>query len=98
MTLAPGVDAGTFPQHRAGSREYLAVETGTLTLTLDGTEYRLQAGDSIYHAGDCEHGYPSLRDLAGRCAGLSVLMPRATLHKGATSVYAFGAEGRVRAA
>ena len=57
MTLPPGIDAGTFPPHRAGSREYLAVETGTLTLTLDGTEYRLDAGDSIYHDGDCEHGY-----------------------------------------
>jgi XRE family transcriptional regulator, regulator of sulfur utilization len=57
MTLPPGVDAGTFPPHRAGSREYLAVATGTLTLTLDGAEYRLHAGDSIYHEGDCEHGY-----------------------------------------
>ena len=57
MTLPPGGDAGTFPPHRAGSREYLAVETGTLTLTLDGSEYRLDAGDSIYHDGDCEHGY-----------------------------------------
>ena len=57
MTLLPGVDAGIFPPHRAGSREYLAVETGTLTLTLDGTEYRLGAGDSIYHEGDCQHGY-----------------------------------------
>jgi XRE family transcriptional regulator, regulator of sulfur utilization len=57
MTLAPGVDAGTFPPHRAGSREYLAVERGTLTLTLAGTEYVLRAGDSIYHDGDLEHGY-----------------------------------------
>jgi transcriptional regulator with XRE-family HTH domain len=57
MTLAPRVDAGIFPPHRAGSREYLAVETGTLTLTLDGTEYVLSAGDSIYHVGDCVHGY-----------------------------------------
>jgi XRE family transcriptional regulator, regulator of sulfur utilization len=57
MTLAPGVDAGTFPPHRAGSREYLAVERGTLTLTLAGTEYVLRAGDSIYHNGDLEHGY-----------------------------------------
>jgi quercetin dioxygenase-like cupin family protein len=57
MTLAPGVNAGTFPPHRAGSREYLAVETGTPTLVLDGTEYRLKAGDSIQHDGDCEHGY-----------------------------------------
>jgi XRE family transcriptional regulator, regulator of sulfur utilization len=57
MTLPPGVNAGNFPPHRAGSREYLAVETGTLTLSLDGSVYRLDAGDSIYHAGDCEHGY-----------------------------------------
>jgi XRE family transcriptional regulator, regulator of sulfur utilization len=57
ITLAPGVNAGTFPPHREGSREYLAVETGTLTLVLDGTEYKLSAGDSIYHEGDCEHGY-----------------------------------------
>jgi len=57
MTLPPGVDAGTFPPHLAGSREYLAVETGTLMLTLDGTEYCLNAGDSIYHDGDREHGY-----------------------------------------
>lgn len=57
MTLLPGVNAGTFPPHRAGSREYLVVETGTLTLTLDGTEYRLHTGDSIYHDGDCGHGY-----------------------------------------
>jgi transcriptional regulator with XRE-family HTH domain len=57
MTLAPGVNAGVFPPHRAGSRKYLAVETGTLAVTLNGTEYRLHAGDSIYHDGDCEHGY-----------------------------------------
>jgi XRE family transcriptional regulator, regulator of sulfur utilization len=57
ITLAPGVNAGTFPPHREGSREYLAVEDGTLTLVLDGAEYRLSAGDSIYHEGDCEHGY-----------------------------------------
>jgi quercetin dioxygenase-like cupin family protein len=62
MTLAPGVDGGTFPPHRVGSREYLAVETGTLTLVLDGVEYRLDAGDSIFHDGDCEHGYRNEAD------------------------------------
>jgi XRE family transcriptional regulator, regulator of sulfur utilization len=79
MTLAPGVDAGTFPPHRAGSREYLAVETGRLTLTLDGAEYTLKAGDSIYHDGDCVHGYRNdgnmsctyylAMDVAGRAIG-----------------------------
>jgi quercetin dioxygenase-like cupin family protein len=57
ITLSPGVDAGTFPPHREGSREYLAVEAGTLTLVLDGTEYRVGPGHSIYHEGDCAHGY-----------------------------------------
>lgn len=63
MTLAPGIDAGTFPPHRAGSREYLAVETGTLTLTLDGTEYVLRTGDSVYHDGDCVHSYRNDGDI-----------------------------------
>jgi hypothetical protein len=40
-----------------GAAFYLAVETGSLTLVLDGAEYQLEAGDSIYHDGDCEHGY-----------------------------------------
>ncbi len=56
-TMEPGVDAGTFPAHRAGSREYLAVEQGTLILTLAKTIYELHAGDSIYYEGDCSHGY-----------------------------------------
>ena len=77
MTLPPGVNAGTFPPHRAGSREYLVVETGTLTLTLDGNEYRLDAGDSIYHDGDCQHAYrndadtPCIYYIAMDVAGLA---------------------------
>jgi XRE family transcriptional regulator, regulator of sulfur utilization len=57
MTIAPHTDAGTFPPHRSGSREYLAVDTGTLTLTLAGTDYVLHAGDSIFHDGDIPHRY-----------------------------------------
>jgi XRE family transcriptional regulator, regulator of sulfur utilization len=57
FTLPPGVDAGTFPPHRPGSREYVAVASGTLTLSLAAVDYVLQAGDSIYHDGDCTHGY-----------------------------------------
>lgn len=56
-TIEGGVDAGVFSPHAAGSREYLAVERGTLRLTLDGVPYTLHAGDSIYYAGDCLHGY-----------------------------------------
>lgn len=40
-----------------GSREYVAVEKGTLLLTLDGEPHTLEAGDSIYYDGDCRHGF-----------------------------------------
>jgi transcriptional regulator with XRE-family HTH domain len=56
-TIEPGVDAGVFTPHAAGSREYLAVETGTLRLSLDGEEVDLHTGDSIFYAGDCDHGF-----------------------------------------
>ncbi len=36
-TIDAGVDAGAFSPHAPGSREYLAVERGTLRLTLDGS-------------------------------------------------------------
>src|SRR5215467_6171737 len=35
-TIPPGVDAGEFTPHAAGSREYLAMERGALRLALDG--------------------------------------------------------------
>jgi len=56
-TIDAGVDAGVFSPHAAGSREYLAVERGTLRLTLDGVAHTLRAGDSIYYAGDCRHAF-----------------------------------------
>lgn len=56
-TLPPGVDAGEFPPHPAGSREYVAVERGALRLTVAGTEHLLQTGDSIYYQGDCRHAF-----------------------------------------
>ena len=52
-----GVDAGEFHPHAPGSREYLAMERGTLRLTLDGVEHVLRAGDSVYYAGDCRHAF-----------------------------------------
>lgn len=54
-TIPPGVDAGEFPPHPPGSREYVAVETGMLRLTVAGRDYELQAGDSIFYEGDCHH-------------------------------------------
>jgi transcriptional regulator with XRE-family HTH domain len=56
-TLGPGADTGKFLPHARGSREYLAVEKGTLVVTLDGEAQTLNAGDSIYYDGDCIHGY-----------------------------------------
>ncbi len=56
-TIPPGVDAGVFSPHAPGSREYLAMERGTLRLTLDDVAYTLRQGDSIYYAGDCRHGF-----------------------------------------
>jgi quercetin dioxygenase-like cupin family protein len=56
-TIGPGVDAGAFSPHAPGSREYVAVEKGTLSLTIDGQEFLLHAGDSIYYAGDCVHAF-----------------------------------------
>ncbi|HEV2950290.1 MAG TPA: XRE family transcriptional regulator, partial [Gemmataceae bacterium] len=56
-TLRPGVNAGAFLPHNPGSREYVAVERGTLRLTLDGQVYLLKKGDSIYYAGDCIHEF-----------------------------------------
>ena len=60
-TLGPRVDAGLFLPHAPGSREYVAIESGTLRLTIDGTPYTLTAGDSIYYDGDCLHGFANPR-------------------------------------
>jgi len=56
-TIGLGVNAGEFLPHSPGSREYVAIERGTLLLTIDGTPYTLRAGDSIYYDGDCVHAF-----------------------------------------
>lgn len=56
-TVPAGVVIGEFAPHRAGSREYVAVERGELTVTLDGVDHVLTTGDSLYYAGDCTHAY-----------------------------------------
>jgi transcriptional regulator with XRE-family HTH domain len=55
--LGPRVNAGAFLPHNSGSREYVAIERGTLKLTLDGQPFVLRKGDSIYFAGDCIHEF-----------------------------------------
>jgi quercetin dioxygenase-like cupin family protein len=44
----------------------VAVERGTLRLTLDGEVYLLKKGDSIYYAGDCLHEFEN-PDRRNRC-------------------------------
>jgi XRE family transcriptional regulator, regulator of sulfur utilization len=56
-TIGPGVNAGAFLPHNPGSREYVAIERGTLKLTLDGEVFLLRKGDSVYYAGDCIHEF-----------------------------------------
>ncbi len=56
-TIGPGVNAGKFLPHAPGSREYVAIERGTLQLTIDGMSHTLRAGDSIYYHGDCLHTF-----------------------------------------
>ena len=56
-TLPPGCDAGSFPAYAAGSHEFVAVASGTLTLTVGERELTLSAGDSVYFAADTPHAY-----------------------------------------
>lgn len=56
-TIPPGVDAGEFPPHPPGSREYVAVEQGRLCLTVAGVPVVLETGDSIAYQGDCWHAF-----------------------------------------
>lgn len=56
-TLPAGCDAGTFPAYAAGSHEFIAVQSGTLTLTIGDRELSLSTGDSVYFAADVPHSY-----------------------------------------
>ena len=40
--------------------QYVAVEQGTLQITIDGTRHVLRAGDSIYYDGDCAHAFANV--------------------------------------
>jgi transcriptional regulator with XRE-family HTH domain len=61
-TIPAGVDAGLFPPHAPGSREHIAVESGVLTLVIDGERHELAAGDSISYAADCQHQFINAHD------------------------------------
>jgi transcriptional regulator with XRE-family HTH domain len=90
-TIGPRVDVGAFSPHAHGSREYLAIESGTLLLTIDGTNYELMAGDSIFYAGDCVHAFRNssnrpciyylAMDVGGESGGMQQVQRRAAKEK-----------------
>lgn len=62
-TIPPGIDTGVFPPHASGTREIVAVEAGSLRLTIDGTPWLLDAGDSIAYRGDVLHRFANPGDV-----------------------------------
>ncbi|AXB42508.1 helix-turn-helix domain-containing protein [Amycolatopsis albispora] len=57
VMLPPGCEPGTYGPWAAGSHEFIAVSEGVLTMTVDGREINLAAGDSLYLAADLPHAY-----------------------------------------
>ncbi|HVW40654.1 MAG TPA: helix-turn-helix domain-containing protein [Amycolatopsis sp.] len=64
-TLPPRCEAGTYPPYAAGSHEFIVVQSGTLTLTVDGEVVILGEGDSLYLAADVTLSYANHSD--ARC-------------------------------
>jgi transcriptional regulator with XRE-family HTH domain len=62
-TLPPGCDAGEFPAYAPGSHEFVAVESGTLRLTVADRTVDLAAGDSVYFAAEAPHAYANPSDV-----------------------------------
>jgi transcriptional regulator with XRE-family HTH domain len=48
---------GDPPMHEPGSREIALVESGTVTLQIDGTEHELREGDSVTFDADLAHRF-----------------------------------------
>jgi XRE family transcriptional regulator, regulator of sulfur utilization len=73
MLLPPGARIVGIP-HTPGTREYLTVESGSITLTAGGRAWTLGAGDVLVFRGDQKHSYAN----AGRgpAVGYSVVMLR----------------------
>lgn len=61
-TLPAHCDAGSFPAYASGSHEFVAVDSGTLHITIGDAEYDLTAGDSVYFPADTAHAYANRTD------------------------------------
>lgn len=73
IALPPGARMAGIP-HTPGTREYLTVESGTITLTAAGRTWTLEVGDVLAFRGDQKHSYAN----PGRsnAVGYSVVMLR----------------------
>ncbi len=61
--LPPGCVPGEYPSYAPGSHEFIYVESGTVTLTVDRVRVvELSAGDSIYLAADATLHYTNNSD------------------------------------
>jgi transcriptional regulator with XRE-family HTH domain len=54
--LAPG-DGHTSPEHPPGTREFLHILEGVATVTADGQDFEVAAGQTIDYVADKPHGY-----------------------------------------
>lgn len=60
--LPPLQSSGTFPPHRTGVEETLAVAAGQLTLHLGSSTYELAAGDAIFYRAQVPHRFDNPSD------------------------------------
>lgn len=70
LELGPGTRLAGVP-HRPGTREYLACESGRLTLWAGGDKHQLGPGDVVAFQGDQPHSYSN--EGASQAVGFSVV-------------------------
>ncbi len=68
-------DGHESPDHAPGTRELLHVLSGTLTVTVDGTNYAVHSGETIDFRADKPHGYRNEGDQAVRLLMVIAMPP-----------------------
>ena len=68
-------DAHESPDHAPGTRELLHVLSGTLTVTVDGSTYVVEAGETIDFQADKPHGYRNDADQPTRLLMVIAMPP-----------------------